>query len=628
MDNGYSPVKRVGVQLMEWNWKDIGRECEEYLGPAGIDYVHVSPPADHVLGNRAYVKYQPASYSLNSRSGSRQDFYDMVAKCREHNVAIMVDYVANHLASTFPTPEITKYLKTVPGKSRDHAPQCGVNVQCTSWDDQKYGNRVFGCKDYNSTETATGCAWGRSDFHHSLGNDGVAFCEFTDKISFFQKNILEDIVSCDPGFGVDIDTESLSTRQMIQQWYLLDLVNAGVTMLRVDATELVPATSLAALLEPFPWDFLTQESLGWDQNNCNFGHTCPWRFKVSTLYDWSIAGEFTDTFFDKDYFHSTFNYDQKNTTVRQNSQFTKLLQFRPYGPFNRSDLDGYQWFNRVSPQSEDVLAYIDNHDTMSIPMDYHFGSIYNAAMLFLLFHPWGAATQVMSSFNYDFWFQNQNNWSANVFDPPWNGTSLHDDWRKDISRQVASVKCRAAPTTRLAVDDPEWMKGKCLDNETDFSCQWICQHRWPGVAALTRARKMIGKDVMVDTDTLWSRDDPDFRPPHGRPRIQALAFSIGDVAWMLLRGNECEETSIPSLLGSMRKSTKLKAGNYCNIALLPGSFTLDLDKWNGTRAQKFCGDSTAMRVQVDSSGHIIEGIAPPCNSTTGIVVIHTHFFIH
>ena len=85
---------------MEWNWKDIGNECEQYLGPAGIDYIHVSPPADHVLGNRAYVKYQPASHSLTSRSGSREDFYDMVAKCRKNNVAIMVDYYSVEMCST------------------------------------------------------------------------------------------------------------------------------------------------------------------------------------------------------------------------------------------------------------------------------------------------------------------------------------------------------------------------------------------------------------------------------------------------------------------------------------------------------------------------------------------------
>ena len=35
------------VQLFEWKWTDIARECETYLGPKGFAAVQVSPPNEH-----------------------------------------------------------------------------------------------------------------------------------------------------------------------------------------------------------------------------------------------------------------------------------------------------------------------------------------------------------------------------------------------------------------------------------------------------------------------------------------------------------------------------------------------------------------------------------------------------
>ena len=35
------------VQLFEWKWTDIARECETYLGPKGFAAVQISPPNEH-----------------------------------------------------------------------------------------------------------------------------------------------------------------------------------------------------------------------------------------------------------------------------------------------------------------------------------------------------------------------------------------------------------------------------------------------------------------------------------------------------------------------------------------------------------------------------------------------------
>jgi hypothetical protein len=40
----------VGIQMFGWNWTSIKAECPTQLGPAGIDWVLVLPPTDHIDG--------------------------------------------------------------------------------------------------------------------------------------------------------------------------------------------------------------------------------------------------------------------------------------------------------------------------------------------------------------------------------------------------------------------------------------------------------------------------------------------------------------------------------------------------------------------------------------------------
>ncbi|KFD53559.1 hypothetical protein M513_05475, partial [Trichuris suis] len=81
----------VVVHLFEWKWDDIASECENYLQHTGIGAVQVSPPNEHVVfevnGDRPWwLRYQPVSYKLESRSGTEQQFIDMVKRC--HKVGI------------------------------------------------------------------------------------------------------------------------------------------------------------------------------------------------------------------------------------------------------------------------------------------------------------------------------------------------------------------------------------------------------------------------------------------------------------------------------------------------------------------------------------------------------------
>ncbi|HWV14668.1 MAG TPA: alpha-amylase family protein [Cellvibrio sp.] len=91
--------RTVFVHLFEWQWTDIASECENYLGPSGYSAVQVSPPQKSISGSQWWTRYQPVSYSIEGRSGTRAQFADMVSRCKAVGVDIYVDAVINHMAA-------------------------------------------------------------------------------------------------------------------------------------------------------------------------------------------------------------------------------------------------------------------------------------------------------------------------------------------------------------------------------------------------------------------------------------------------------------------------------------------------------------------------------------------------
>ncbi|CAJ0596053.1 unnamed protein product [Cylicocyclus nassatus] len=94
--------RQVMVHLFEWKWKDIAAECENFLQYYGYGAVQVSPPMEHItlIQNNDmpwWVRYQPVSYKLISRSGNEEEFKDMVDRCNKVGVRIVVDTVINHM---------------------------------------------------------------------------------------------------------------------------------------------------------------------------------------------------------------------------------------------------------------------------------------------------------------------------------------------------------------------------------------------------------------------------------------------------------------------------------------------------------------------------------------------------
>ena len=114
------------VHLFEWSWNDIAQECEDHLGPKGFAAVQVSPPQKSIIREEWWSRYQPISYEITGRGGSRAEFISMVNRCAAVGVDIYVDAVINHMAA------LDRSFPEVP---------YGPNDFHTCTDDINYSNR-------------------------------------------------------------------------------------------------------------------------------------------------------------------------------------------------------------------------------------------------------------------------------------------------------------------------------------------------------------------------------------------------------------------------------------------------------------------------------------------------------
>jgi len=188
------------VHLFEWSWKDIAQECEDWLGPKGYRGVQVSPVTEHIKGLQWWTRYQPVTYNLTSRSGTPEEFAEMVKRCAAVNVEIIVDVVLNHVA----------------GGS-------GVGIAGST-----YGYR-------------TTAIYSQEDFHHSPGNLGTncGVSNFQDKYN---------VQYCDLEGLPDICTACPRVKTIIGD-FLKSLVQMGVSGFRIDAGKHMDAGELKELLK-------------------------------------------------------------------------------------------------------------------------------------------------------------------------------------------------------------------------------------------------------------------------------------------------------------------------------------------------------------------------------------------
>lgn len=188
------------VQMFEWKWPDIARECEVFLGPSGYAAVQVSPPNEHVPGSEWWTRYQPVSYRLESRGGTREQFADMVRRCRDSGVAIYGDAIINHMASV----------------------GTGTGV----------AGSEYGEYDYPVPYTY-------DDFHHCDRHDDDIIRNYHDPW---------EVQTCELNKLADLDTANPAVQARIAS-YLNDMLSLGVEGFRIDAAKHMSHEDIAAILQ-------------------------------------------------------------------------------------------------------------------------------------------------------------------------------------------------------------------------------------------------------------------------------------------------------------------------------------------------------------------------------------------
>lgn len=207
----------TGVQLFQWTWTSVARECGEVLGPAGYDWVLTSPPQEHVLGEPWWTAYQPVSYRLESRLGTREEFAAMVAACEEAGVAVVADAVVNHMT--------------------------GQDEPGVGWAGSPYEHYEYPGL-YSDAE---------GDFHHCglTANDDIANYRSAGQVQ-----------RCELVNLADLATGTERVRERIGA-YLADLVSLGVAGFRIDAAKHMPTEDVGAVVAGLPEDvWVFQEVIG------------------------------------------------------------------------------------------------------------------------------------------------------------------------------------------------------------------------------------------------------------------------------------------------------------------------------------------------------------------------------
>ena len=223
------------VELFGWPYEDTAEECE-FLHNAGYLGVKVFPPSEAILNfdgvedgqlNPWHFIYQPVSYRLTSRMGTRAQLKAMIDKCRSLGVRVYADAVINHMAGNGND------------MSPDHRNQSGGS--CVHWGPK---NSSGGSPWYT-----TGYLFQLNEF--SGEKPGLEFPSVPyDSRDFHCERALtswSDGIILNYGWLVgltDLNTERDYVRQRIAD-YLTDLISIGFSGIRIDAAKHISPENLS-----------------------------------------------------------------------------------------------------------------------------------------------------------------------------------------------------------------------------------------------------------------------------------------------------------------------------------------------------------------------------------------------
>ncbi|KAM9719598.1 alpha-amylase-like [Menidia menidia] len=344
------------VHLFEWRWADISEECERFLGPKGFGGVQISPPNEHIVLDSPWrpwwQRYQPISYKLCSRSGSEDEFRDMVTRCNNVGVNIYVDAVINHMCGAG-------------GGEGNHS-------SCGSWFNA--GKENFPSVPYSS--------WDFNDKKCLTGSGGIE--------NYSEKH---QVRNCRLVSLLDLALEKDYVRGKIAE-YMNNLIDLGVAGFRVDACKHMWPVDLENI-----YHRLHTLNTTWFPSNSR-------PFIYQEVID--LGGEAISS---AEYSHlgrvTEFKYGTKLGTVFRKWNGEKLLYTRSWGegwgfmPNGNAVvfIDNHDNQRGHGAGGSSIVTFWDSR-------------LHKMAVGYMLAHPYGVA-RVMSSYRWDRNFANgkdQNDW--------------------------------------------------------------------------------------------------------------------------------------------------------------------------------------------------------------------------
>ena len=183
--------------------------------------------------NPWYFMYQPVSYSLNGRMGTRAEFRKMIKTCRSHGVRVYADAVINHM--TYNGMDLQNHRFIDENDQYLIGDKYSTNnspfwTPYKTYEINPYTRRTTNCLEYPAVP------YGPMDFH--CQKPIVDYSNFNNVMYGWLDNL------------ADLNTESDYVRQRIAD-YLTDLYSIGLTGFRLDAAKHIKPADIANILAKF-----------------------------------------------------------------------------------------------------------------------------------------------------------------------------------------------------------------------------------------------------------------------------------------------------------------------------------------------------------------------------------------
>ncbi|KAH0787915.1 Alpha amylase, catalytic domain containing protein [Histomonas meleagridis] len=243
------------VEMFGWPDDDIAEECK-VIAEAGYLGVKLFPHQEQVMStqpfenelNPWYFMYQPVSYRLQGRMGTRTQLRNMIKKCRSYGLRVYADAVVNHMS----------------GSGNDAQDHVNPGASCTYWPGKQSSDEENQSPYYTPAYTYKYNSWGEPS--NVLEYPAVPYGPMDfhcDKAL----NAWTDPNNMNTGWltGLtDLDTSKDYVRTRIAD-YFVDLLSIGFSGFRVDAAKHIHPIDLAAIFAKlkerlggsYPVDFFT-----------------------------------------------------------------------------------------------------------------------------------------------------------------------------------------------------------------------------------------------------------------------------------------------------------------------------------------------------------------------------------